>query len=344
MLGKVHVVDFISFPSRVQKFLVPCLLALTSVSIAQTQVQSPASAQQILQKMSQAMRTLNYQGTLALFRNGRLNTMQFYHAADQGVEQERLLSLNSPLLEAIRTPTLVKCFYPDSKRVVVDHRPSRRSFLMDLPDSFAESVQGYDFVLSKPETVARMPALVIDVKPKDGFRYARKIWISKNNSLPLRFELFNDHGKMLEQLVFTELHVVNSLPLIEIPIEKNQVHHIHQLDFLDFDQTLFVLDEMPLGFKKVSFTKQHLHGSDKLVEHLLLSDGFSSISIYLEENDNESDSKSFQGYQSVGAVNFYTDRLKNYQLTVMGEVPVKTLEYIVDKIRLRKQVSTLTRN
>ncbi len=327
---------------QIQKFWGLCLLVLTSVSIAQTQVQS-SNAQQILQKMTQAMRALNYRGTLALFRNGRLNTMQFYHAADQGEEQERLLSLNSPLLEAIRTPTLVKCFYPDSKKIVVDHRPSRRSFLMDLPENFAESVGVYDFILAKPETVARLPALVIDVKPKDDFRYARKIWIGKKSFLPLRFELFDEQGMVLEQLVFTELQVVNSLPLVELPIDKNQVKHIHQLDLLDFEQAVFVLDEMPLGFKKVSFTKQHLHSSDKLVEHLLLSDGFSSVSIYLEKSDNESAWKFSSGYRAAGAVNFYTDKLKNHQLTVMGEVPVKTLKYIAERIQLRKQVSTATK-
>ncbi len=341
MLRGAHVMDFRLFPIQFLRLCGLCLFALSSISIAQTPIQSDGSAQQILQEMSRAMRALNYRGTLALFRNDRLNTMLFYHAADGGQEQERLLSLNSPLLEAIRTPSLVKCYYLDTKKVVVDHRPSRRSFLMDLPESFAESVNVYDFILSKPEIVARLPALVINVKPKDGFRYARKIWVSRDNFLPLRFELFDDHGRVLEQLVFTELQVVDSLPLIEIPIEKNQVQHIHQLEFLDFDQAAFVLHEIPLGFKKVSFTKQHLHGADKLVDHLLLSDGFSSVSIYLEENDNKPASKASPSYRTVGAVGFYTDRLKNYQLTVMGEVPVKTLKYIAQKIHLRKQVGTV---
>jgi len=214
---------------------------------------------------------------------------------------------------------------------------------MDLPESFAESVNYYDFVLSKPETVAQLPALVIDVKPKDDFRYARKIWISEQSFLPLRFELFDNQGVVLEQLVFTDLQVVNSLPLIEIPIDKNQVEHIHQLDLLDFEQAVFVLNEMPLGFKKVSFTKQHLHSSNKLVEHLLLSDGFSSVSIYLEKSDNESTWKASSAHQPIGAVNFYTDKLKNHQLTVMGEVPVTTLKYIAEKIQLREQVNPIAK-
>ncbi len=313
------------------------LITFSMGSIAQDLQQQSKNAQQILQEMSLAMRTLNYRGTLALFRNGHLNTMQFYHATKDGEEQERLLALNTPLMEAIRTPSLVKCYYPDSKKVIVDHRPSRRSFLMDLPENFAESLNVYDFIFAKPEVVAHLPALVVNIKPKDDFRYARKIWISKDHYLPLRFELTDDFGTMLEQLVFTELHVVNSLPLIQIPLEAKQVQHIHRLDFLDFDQASFTLKGMPKGFKKVSFTKLHFHGSNKLIDHLLLSDGFASVSIYLEESEASTGDESTAEHQAIGAVNIYTNKLKNYQLTVMGEVPVKTLEYIAANIQLHKQ-------
>ncbi len=326
------------FPPHGYRLLGLCLLAISSFSAAQNLQQQSQNAQQVLQQMSQAMRSLNYRGTLALFRNGHLSTMQFYHAANGGEEQERLLALNTPLMEAIRTPSLVKCYYPDSKKIVIDHRPSRRSFLMDLPDNFAEALHVYDFVFAEPEVVARLPALVVNIKPKDDFRYARKIWISKDYYLPLRFELTDDFGVMLEQLVFTELHVVNSLPIIQIPLETKQIQHIHRLNFLDFDQAIFILKQMPKGFKKVSFTKQHFHGSDKLIDHLLLSDGFASVSIYLEESEKGDGGTPSVEHQAIGAVNIYTNRLKNYQLTVMGEVPVKTLENIAANIQLREQI------
>ena len=47
------------------------------------------SAQQWLEKMSLSMKTLNYQGTVAFFKNGRLDTMKYFHAIDNGQEQER---------------------------------------------------------------------------------------------------------------------------------------------------------------------------------------------------------------------------------------------------------------
>ena len=316
--------------------LLGLLFTLSIVFIKPLQAKSYDNAQQILEKMSKAMRALNYRGTLALFRHGQLNTLQFYHAAEKGQEQERLLSLNSPLIEAVRTPTLVKCYYLDSKKIVIDHRPSRRSFLMDLPENFTDSSRAYDFVLGNQETVARMPAWVVYLKPKDAFRYERKIWVSKDNYLPLRFELLDDRHIVLEQMIFTELQVVNALPLVHIPIDKNDVKHIHRLDLLDFDNAAFKINNIPSGFKKVSFTKLHLHSRDRLVDHLLLSDGFSSVSIYLEENGTEPALESSSGYQAIGSVNFFTNRLKNYQLTVMGEVPVNTLEHIADNISLRR--------
>jgi Negative regulator of sigma E activity len=38
------------------------------------------NAEQWLEKMSQSMKTLNYQGTVAFFKNGRLDTMKYSHS------------------------------------------------------------------------------------------------------------------------------------------------------------------------------------------------------------------------------------------------------------------------
>jgi sigma-E factor negative regulatory protein RseB len=290
--------------------------------------------------MSKAMSDLNYQGTIALFRNGKLDTLEFYHALNEGLEQERLVSLNSPLREIIRNSKHVKCTFLDTKQTIVDHRPSRRSFLMDLPENLEKAEQFYTFTLAENAIIAMRPARVIEIKPLDNYRYARKIWVDEKNFLPLKFELTSEQGAILEQMIFTGLEVFESLPRTEIQLESTQqVRHIHQLESLDFNLSSFITRQIPVGFEKMFFTHQRLRANDNPVEHLLLSDGFSSVSVYLEKIIK----KQFAGHQSAGSVNSYFRQLNGYQLTIMGEVPNHTLKYIADGIHLKKpdEISTI---
>lgn len=290
-------------------------------------------ARQMLGKMMQAMEGLNYQGTVALFRNGKLETMKFSHAVNGDVKQERLLLLNSPMREMIRNEDTVWCVYLDSKKMVIDHRPVKQSFLMDLPDDLSGLEQYYSFAITGGEKVATLSAKVILIEPRDNHRYARKIWIAQDHYLPLKFELINRTGEAMEQAMFTELQVKESLPLINFNDHRNFfVQHIHKPETLPFDQTGFVLKNLPEGFEKIQFTRIPMQGTENLTEHLLLSDGFSTISIYLERGNMAKQTKQ----RSVGAVNSYSRPLdENYFLTVMGEVPAKTVQYIAGGAEIR---------
>ena len=82
----------------VKRFFVVLLLSIEIASAREPEL----NAQQVLEKMNHAMEVLNYQGTVAFLKNGKLEPMKYVHAAAKGVQQERLLSLNSPLREIIQ--------------------------------------------------------------------------------------------------------------------------------------------------------------------------------------------------------------------------------------------------
>ena len=293
------------------------------------------SAQQMLAKMKQAMNGLNYHGTVALFRNGKLETMRFSHAVNDGVKQERLLLLNSPMREMIRNTDTVWCVFLDSKKIVIDHRPVKQSFLMELPKDLSSLGQNYSFTITGGEKIATLSAKIILIKPRDNLRYARKIWVSQDSFLPLKFELINRTGQALEQAMFTDLKIKESMPIVDFKNDHNFfVQHIHKPEPLSFDQTTFVLNKIPKGFDKIFFTRTPMQGADKPTEHLLLSDGFSTISVYLEHGDMGGKIKQ----RSVGAVNSYSRPLnQNYHLTVMGEVPARTVQLIASGAGIREQ-------
>lgn len=291
------------------------------------------NARQALTKMTHAMRILNYQGTVAFLRNGKLETMKYFHAAEEGIEQERLLSLNSPLREIIRDADKVSCLFKSTQQVVVDHRPVGRSFLVDLPQNLDELGAIYDFEIVGEENVAMLPAYVVAIQPKDDFRYVRKIWIEQQQFLPLKVAVYDLSDTILEQVVFTDLQVKEALPFVEVKFGEpsGAVKHIHQLQPQASDKAAFVINSLPSGFQEIFFTRRPMHNSNQPVDHLLLSDGFAAVSIYMENKNTTMQ----QGLQAVGAINSYSRTIDDWQLTVMGEVPAKTVKFIAEGIRLR---------
>ncbi len=294
---------------------------------------SDYTAVQWLEKMSQAMKSLDYQGTVALVKNGRLDSMRYVHQASHGQKKERLLSLNSPIRDVIRDSGKVSCFLKDSQTMVINHRPTSESFILNLPTSFSNLSDTYNITLGKEGLVATRPVRVISIEAKDNYRYSRKIWVDKQHFLPLKMEVYDLSGVAVEQVIFTEIQVGLPLSLInaEAESENVKIKHIHQSKFFPIEQAEVVLKNIPTGFKVVFFTRMNIGKSDQSVDHLLLSDGFSSISVYKELKTNHVP----KGFQVLGVINSFTHVVKNYQITVMGEVPAQTVQFVAQGVQFQ---------
>ncbi len=275
------------------------------------------------------MKSLSYQGTVVFLKNGKLEAMKYFHAASHDTEQERLLSLNSPLREIIRNADQVSCHFKATQQIIFDHRPFERSFLLDIPKNIDESSAVYSFDIVGEENIALLPAYVIAIQPQDDFRYIRKIWVEKEYFLPLKAVIYDFSGQPLEQMVFTELQVKDSLPFEDEKPNHPKVESKPESSA----QAPFVVKELPHGFQEIFFTRSPMHNSDQPVDHMVLSDGFSSVSVYMENKNTTIQS----GLQSIGAVNSFSRTIGKFELTVMGEVPAKTVKFIADAIRLRNE-------
>ena len=314
----------------VKCFFVAGLLLTGCVSASE----SVLNAQQVLAKMNHAMVVLNYQGTVAFLKNGKLEPMKYVHAADKGVQQEQLLSLNSPLREIIRDADQVSCLFKETQKTLFDHRPFEHSFLVDTPKNLDDMGGIYQFEIVGEENIALLPSYIVAIQPKDNARYSRKIWIEKQQFLPLKVVVYDNVGVLLEQVVFTDIEVKNALPFVDVKFLDTvyPAQPVQQIQTQSSDQAAFVVTRLPTGFREVFFARKPMHNAEQPVDHLLLSDGFTSVSIYMENK-----MASMQpGLQSVGAINSYSRTINNFQLTVMGEVPAETVQFIAEGIKLRE--------
>ncbi len=306
----------------------------SSLALGENQTDLPITGKQTLQNMVNAMQTLNYQGTVTFLRNGKLEPMKYFHAAHDGLEQERLLSLNSPLREIIRDTGKVSCLYKETKQKIEEKRPFDRSFLIDLPKDINNLDSTYTAKLVGEEDIAMLPSFIINIEPNDKFRYPRTLWVEKQHFLPLKAVVYDLNNDVLEQLLFTELTIKDSLPFVD---SKSSTPPLGNLSAQSLTEAKFLLSLVPLGFKELFFTSKPMHNSSQPVDHLLLSDGIAWISVYMESKPTTSHNGLLEPktVQAIGAINFYSRAVENYEFTVMGDVPPETVKLIAENIQLR---------
>jgi len=310
--------------------LLGCLLAHDILAEENTE----AVAKQLLTAMMEAMKSLNYQGTVAYMWDDKIETLRVFHAFSDGVEQKRIVALNTPIREVVLNSDKLACYFPDSRTMLIENNPSRHSFLVNLPEHLDEHMKQYRFSLGGREFILQRQAQIVRIVPKDDFRYKRTFWIDLETKLPLQFELIDENGNRVEQMVFTSLSIEDSIPArdlkatTEVDASTWQIRH---WDPKPAKEQAIEFQWLPDGFRQVLYTQHKLPGSARPIDHVLLSDGFASVSVYLDKFDG--DSIPLNKFTH-GAVRTYTKKLGAYLVTVMGEVPVKTVRAIGNGIRV----------
>ncbi|MEE8117953.1 MAG: sigma-E factor regulatory protein RseB domain-containing protein, partial [Gammaproteobacteria bacterium] len=91
-----------------KKIFLPIVVSLffTTTDITAGELKDPAYW---LDRMSTALRELNYQGTFVYLHDQKLEAMEIVHRVDADGERERLFSLNGAAREIVRDRDEVKC-------------------------------------------------------------------------------------------------------------------------------------------------------------------------------------------------------------------------------------------
>jgi len=170
-------------------------------AVALAEAPPPADPMKLIQRMSTALQSLNYEGTFVHLQNGSIESMHILHSSDSKGELERMLSLNGEAREVIRNHARVTCIWPNSQSVVVS-KSKPRNALPDIDPSLATN-QRYQLRLAAPDRVAGVETHVVEIQPKDRYRYGYRFWIDQNTNMLLRSELLDSDQKPIEQVMFT---------------------------------------------------------------------------------------------------------------------------------------------
>jgi sigma-E factor negative regulatory protein RseB len=291
-------------------------------------------AAQWLTRVTQAARSLNYTGTVIVRQGARLDTFKLAHLFDDGQESEKLLSLDGPAREIVRSPTEVRYFFPDAKVVRVEPRSIRNVFPSLSPEQTANLAQYYEFKLAPGGRVAGRSTEMATFEPRDGLRYAHQFWSDPATGLLLKSRLVNERGDMVEEFAFSDVTVNAKIDKDIVkpswaPLPADwRVVQAGPGEFVSND-TGWTVTKLPPGFIKISEGFRKLAGKREPAAHLVFSDGLVAISVFVEPFTV---TQTQIGLTQTGGLAQYSTRSDAFRVTVVGEAPPATVRQIAQSV------------
>ena len=322
-----------------QNVLPPLLIGLLISNLVSSPVIAD-SAMEWVQRMSDAMRSLNYQGDFVYMQNNRLEGMQISHYKDEQGEKERLLSLNGEAREVIRDNQNLTCIWPSSRKVIVDLARKNSFSPIFIPDDIARLEKFYEIKLVGKDRVANMDAVVVHIDPRDQYRYGMKFWINEANGLMMKSSLLDENEQVIEEVMFTRLELFegDNKPFIDTmpPIDDNFTlvrYHSGDSSKIFAADNAWQLTGTPGGFWRESVVRRKIPDSDLFVQQMVYTDGLASLSIFIEKKTDLTQS----GVSSMGAVNAFIRILDDHSITAIGEVPAITVRKLAESVSFQSQ-------
>ncbi len=305
----------------------------------------------MLKRMSDADQNQNYQGTFILRKSDNLSTLHVTHGVDNKGVWESLETLNGESKKVLRFNNQVISVFPDREIVTIHHSHKKRSLHPQLPDNIDQLQQFYSMQRLDDDRIANHQTMVVDLLPKDQYRYGYRYWVDKNTGMLLRCDLVDEDKMVVEQMMFTSLDYLSEAPAQMFEFQqfeqfKQQLLDEPEVKVAQAVEAGWKVESLPKGFMLTQSTMRYLQSSPVAdnnqsastlsdasspdLLHLVYSDGLASVSIFIEINQGVE--KHLQGEASMGAVNAFGHAVDGYFATAVGEVPAKTVQLMAQSM------------
>ncbi len=313
--------------------LLPLVIASTNTCIAQEN----SLAQELLARMSQSLRELNYQGKFTFeVADNAIETYEIKHWVDESGEKEVLSRLNGPAKVVKKENATLDCLAMGDKIL--------RGSLGNIHPS-DQLFSNYSLYLRGEQRVANRTVYLLHLVPHDVYRNGQTIAIDKTTFLPLQRQWFSPDNKLLERLQFVEIEldpiVANSddAPVTSSPSTSTST------PVLTVEDSPCESVEPPPGriswsvnWLPKGFFLTRIGGTTEGESMLSYTDGLASFSVFVGERPV---TVVIEGKSDRGATVAYVgNRLwqqRPYRVTVIGEIPLITAQKVVASMALIDQ-------
>lgn len=292
-----------------------------------------------LRRAANAARELNYVGTI-LYQSGTYSEVsRLTHFANGAEEMGKLVNLEGPAREVIRTNEQIICYLPDRKVVRIEPRSFRNVFPSISPDHVSTLSEYYLFRQAEAVRIAGLETQAYVFEPKDGLRYGHKFWADAGTGLLVKARLLNERRETVEQFAFTDIRIGVAIDreavrpsFLARPPEWRVQDKSGDREGGAPRQTEWEVRDVPPGFRKVREGFRRMRGHYGEIAHLVFSDGLVAVSVFVEPL---AATPTQLGPAHRGAVNAYSRQIDDHVVTVLGEAPDATIRQIAHSVARR---------
>lgn len=287
----------------------------------------PQEAAAWLQRIADASRRLGYEGLFVFQHDGHAQTLMVSNrpAGDQG--ESRLLTMDG-------SPREVRCSQQSSVTLVVngaqlhlEKRLNKRHFPDLLPEQAGPLANWYAVLRGDTDRVAGKDCTLMDIQPRDVYRWGYRLCIDKQTAFPLRAVMVDGEGQPLMQYSFAEVKLgaipkADHRPMPAVPDAARPVA-VARVE----------VNGLPPGFRRIAAVRRQLPNMSGEVEHWVFSDGLTHVSLFLEPARKPVEA--IKGQSKQGMINLIKRQVGDLQATVLGEAPWATVERIATGLSVK---------
>ena len=329
--------------------LLLCAAALLSVQSLPASAQQPddpvatrKGAAEWLDRIQQAAQQQSYEGTFVYQRGGYVQSSRIAHVASRDGEFERIETLDGKPRKVLRHNDELYTFVPERKLCVVERRQTRDSFPSLLGAGGDHVMSVYDAKLLGKDRVAGLDAQVVELVPKDAYRFTYKLWSDARTGLLLRSQTLDASDHVLEQIAFSQVQTggtsgdkaaiaagmrnLSGWTVVRPPVAT-----------VDMEAQGWQIAPNVAGFRKIREVRRPMAARDAgdppiPVDQAVFTDGLATISVFIEPAEKNTRK---EGAGSTGATHVLVKRRGDYWITVLGEVPPATLQQFAAAIEYK---------
>jgi sigma-E factor negative regulatory protein RseB len=289
-------------------------------------------AEQWLERVQKAASKHSYRGTMIFSGGGIVTSSKVGHVSDGRQRYERIELLGGPSKQQLRHNDVVVTLFPQS-RVAVYERQEPLAYFPALPQGSQRLLESYEPRYLGRERIAGLAADVVMLRPRDGLRYAQRLWAEHRSGLLMRADVLGPRGDVLESSAFTDLSLGERLPIESVtgPMKRLEGYRVlrPQAQSVMLDAEGWSLQPGITGFQLINCARRQLAapvaGADdaRPVIQAVYSDGLTHVSVFIEPYDAQ---RHRPMRTNLGATNTSMSRHGDWWVTVVGDVPMPTVE------------------
>lgn len=362
---------------RLWRWLPALALAGTFLPVAaQTETAAaaaPADARSWLQRIHNAANSGNYRGTLVFSAGGAMSSSRVWHYCVGDQTYEKLEALDGRQRQVLRQNEEVQTVWPQARVAVIEKREALPGWQTTPQRVDPRALEQYVVRREGSSRVAGREADVLLLDPRDGMRYAQRLWADHATGLMLRADVLAPDASVLESAAFSEVEIgVKPQPrtvtqaAARTSAEGFRVVRPRQ-QRVQLEDEGWTAKPAVAGFVLTGCVKRELdnglapeaenaNGGAKPVAgglaqgggkapassvaqaepvlQAVFSDGLAHVSVFIEPYDAQRHRNEMQAH--LGATSTLTLQRDGYWFTAVGDAPPGTLRRIAESLQRRR--------